>query len=95
MEVHVKDSYTIEILKANHTILNVVRWSISEFEAESEIELIGYTIPHPMEERAILKIQLKNEKEQTEAAILSILQRGISFAEKLFKTLEEKIDAAV
>ncbi|OAG30052.1 hypothetical protein NEIG_01085 [Nematocida sp. ERTm5] len=94
MEVNVKDSFTIELLKTNHTILNVIRWAINEFESVYDVELIGYTIPHPMEERAIMKIQLKHEEEQTEDAILSILRRGITAAEDVFNNLEEKLPTA-
>ncbi|KAI5167436.1 DNA-directed RNA polymerases I and III subunit RPAC2 [Nematocida sp. AWRm78] len=94
MEVNVKDSFTIELLKTNHTILNVIRWAINEFESVYDVELIGYTIPHPMEERAIMKIQLKHEEEQTEDAILSILRRGITAAEDVFNNLEEKLSTA-
>ncbi|EIJ87846.1 DNA-directed RNA polymerases I and III subunit RPAC2 [Nematocida parisii] len=94
MEVNVKDSFTIELLKTNHTILNVIRWAINEFESVYDVELIGYTIPHPMEERAIMKIQLKREEEQTEDAILSILRRGITAVEEVFNNLEEKLSTA-
>ncbi|KAI5190370.1 DNA-directed RNA polymerases I and III subunit RPAC2 [Nematocida minor] len=91
MEVGVRDNYTIEILKTNHTVLNIVRWAIEKFEEEYEIDLIGYTIPHPMETRALMKIQLKKEEEQTKSAILSIFKRGIAASNRVLSQIEESI----
>ncbi|OAG31249.1 DNA-directed RNA polymerases I and III subunit RPAC2 [Nematocida displodere] len=80
MRVQALDEYTIEVLGEKHTLLNLIRWSICEFEKTRKIELVGYTIPHPMEDRAIVKIQLQNEQYQTKQEIMEVLIRGIETA---------------
>lgn len=88
MKVAVKDSYTIEVDQANHTILNIIRWAIEEFERDYEVDLIGYTIPHPMETRGLIKIQLKREEDQTKKTILSIFKRGITASKSIITRIE-------
>lgn len=88
MRVKALNAYTLEILGEKHTILNLLRWSILEFEKEQEIELVGYTIPHPMEDKAIMKIQLQKEK-QTQKEILDVLRRGIISARRVITALQE------
>lgn len=89
MQVSVKDSYTIEVLQTNHTLLNIIRWAIEEFESEYEIDLIGYTIPHPMETKGLVKIQLRREEDQKKEVILSIFKRGIEASKAVIHRIEK------
>lgn len=91
MRVKALNAYTLEILGEKHTILNLLRWSILEFEKEQEIELVGYTIPHPMEDKAIMKIQLQKEG-QTQKDILDVLRRGILSARRIISALQQNMD---
>ncbi|KAI5187207.1 DNA-directed RNA polymerases I and III subunit RPAC2 [Nematocida homosporus] len=83
MRVKATDEFTIEILGEKHTLLNLIRWCIYKFESVYEIELVGYTIPHPMEDKAIMKIQLKDSTNQTKKHILDVFQRGIESAQQI------------
>ncbi|KAH9386821.1 DNA-directed RNA polymerases I and III subunit RPAC2 [Nematocida major] len=91
MEVHAKDEYTIEVLKTNHTVLNLVRWAIGQFESVHEVDLVGYTIPHPMEERALMKIQLKKEESQTREAIMDVFRRGVAATQSVIDKIQAEM----
>lgn len=83
MRVRAVDDYTVEVIGEKHTVLNLVRWCIVQFEADRAVELVGYTIPHPMEDKALVKIQLRDERWQTPKEILGVFLRGIESSQKL------------
>lgn len=92
MRVKAIDNYTLEVLGEKHTLLNLIRWCITRFETVHEIELVGYTIPHPMEDKAVVKIQLVEKDSQEKGEILKVFQRGIEAAQKILKTLSISIE---
>ncbi|KAI5179999.1 DNA-directed RNA polymerases I and III subunit RPAC2 [Nematocida sp. AWRm80] len=84
------DEYTIEIFNHKHTTLNIIRWCINAFDSET-VALVGYTIPHPMEDKAVFKIQLKDENRQSKKEIVCVLRRGILASKKILEKIEKSI----
>ena len=87
MRIKALDEYTIEVRGEKHTLLNMILHCIREYETEQKIELVGYTIPHPMEDKAIVKIQLQHS-EQTKEQILGVYRRGIVSAIKIVESTQ-------
>ncbi|KAI5190602.1 DNA-directed RNA polymerases I and III subunit RPAC2 [Nematocida sp. AWRm77] len=92
MRVKAINDYTVEVLGEKHTLLNLIRWSIANFEKEREIELVGYTIPHPMEDKALVKIQLKDAAFQTKKEILGVFQRGVEASQRVAAQFSTEAD---
>ncbi|KAI5171474.1 DNA-directed RNA polymerases I and III subunit RPAC2 [Nematocida sp. LUAm3] len=91
MKVIPVDEYSLEIKEEKHTLLNLIRWSILTFEHHVDVELVGYSIPHPMEDTAIMKIQLKDEKLQSKKEIVNVLLRGVENARKVVERCAQHI----
>jgi len=91
MRVKALDDFSIEVLGEKHTTLNLIRFCIASFEREQEVELVGYTIPHPMEDKAVIKIQLKSEEKQTQKEILGVFKRGIEVSQDIINRIESLV----
>lgn len=89
MHVKARDNYTVEITNEGHTLLNILRWSIDRFN--SDIELVGYTIPHPMEDRAILRVQFKEAGRQSKEEVLKKVREGLEIVEGVIASIIEKV----
>jgi DNA-directed RNA polymerases I and III subunit RPAC2 len=94
MRVKVRDAYTLEIRGESHGLLNILRWTIGEFDENNRIELVGYTIPHPMEDLSILRIQFTNPEDQTGENLLNSLRKGLDSTRKVLSRLEQSLGAS-
>lgn len=91
MRIRVKDEYSVEIRGESHTLLNILRWAIGEFDKHREIELIGYTIPHPMEDLSLFRIQFADPKLQTKENLLKHLKSGLDCTIALLDGINNKL----
>jgi len=70
---------------SNETLGNIVQ---SYGLRESDIDYIGYQVPHPLDKRLYIRISLKNEKsirEDYEKIVVSVMKKVISILESLKK----------
>lgn len=77
---------TVKIPNQDHTVMNPLRYFIQR--NNKDVELVGYTIPHPAEKCAVLKIQYKKNGNIKETVI-----KGLSDIEDLCLRLLDGIDA--
>jgi len=95
MRVKVRDEYTLEIQGESHSLLNILRWAIGELDEDDRIELVGYTIPHPMEDLSVLRIQFANPEDQTRENLLDSLRKGLDSTRKVLSRLEQSLDVPI
>lgn len=84
-----KNRLKIEIEGEDHTLCNVLQSVLLE---DKNVELAGYTIPHPLTAHPIFHIRMKGNHDPLEAlnrAVEMILKRNGELKDSLLKALEE------
>ncbi|KAI9890870.1 MAG: RNA polymerase subunit AC19 [Vezdaea aestivalis] len=79
------DSASFEILGEDHTLGNCLRWIIMK---NPDVELCGYSIPHPAEKKLNIRIQM------IEGNALDALEKGFQDLEDLCGVVLEKFQEA-
>lgn len=90
-KVEAVSPYQISISGEDHTLLNVLKYVINK--KYSEVELCGYTIPHPSEDVAIFKVQFQKEESQREENIYSVLVGGLACIEEIGQKLLSEVES--
>ena len=91
-KIRVLDDYTLEILKEDHTLINPLKWVISNNWSTSRVEFCGYTIPHPSDSLVHLSIQFEDEERQNAANILDKTIEGLGCLQEFCDALESKLE---
>ncbi|MEM1586712.1 MAG: DNA-directed RNA polymerase subunit L [Candidatus Bathyarchaeia archaeon] len=79
----------IEIDVEGHTLCNLLESVLLEDE---DVEFAGYTIPHPLVGKPILRVRTKGNKDPKEAlkeALIKILERGRALRKEFERAFEE------
>ncbi|EJW05250.1 hypothetical protein EDEG_00715 [Edhazardia aedis USNM 41457] len=79
---------TVEVIDEDHTLLNPLRYMITK---NDHVELVGYSIPHPSERKAQLKIQLKKAFKYNNS-IDKIIYKGADDLDKVTEHILHLID---
>ncbi|MEM1556030.1 MAG: DNA-directed RNA polymerase subunit L [Candidatus Bathyarchaeia archaeon] len=84
-----QNEVVIEIDGEGHTLCNLLESVLLE---DDEVEFAGYTIPHPLVGKPILRVRTKGNKEPKDAlreALIKIIERGRALKEEFERTLKE------
>lgn len=84
-----QNEVVVEIDGEGHTLCNLLESVLLEDE---EVEFAGYTIPHPLVGKPILRVRTKGNKDPKEAlreALIKIIERGKALREEFKRTLKE------
>lgn len=76
----------IRIPNQDHTVMNPLRYFIQR--NNKNVELVGYSIPHPAEKCAELKIQFNSEEGNIKEAVIDGLLNVESLCLRLLEALE-------
>ncbi|MEM2272796.1 MAG: DNA-directed RNA polymerase subunit L [Candidatus Bathyarchaeia archaeon] len=79
----------VEIDGEGHTLCNLLESVLLE---DNEVEVAGYTIPHPLVGKPILRVRTKGNKEPKEAlreALIKIIERGRDLRKEFERTFKE------
>lgn len=87
------DEYTVEIVYEDHTLMNPLKWAISNNWHGEPVEFCGYNIPHPSDPCVRLSVQFESEEAQSAENILSKIAEGALHIEKCCDRLLEQLDA--
>lgn len=94
-KIEIIDEYTIKIHNEDHTMLNPLRWAISNNWVGDKVEFCGYTIPHPSEKVSHLNIQFEDKNLQSPKNILKKVHQGLECIEIISTTLLESINKEI
>lgn len=70
-KLKILDELTIEIKDETHTLINPIKWIISNNWNMPNVEFCGYNVPHPSSSVINLSIQFENESDQTKTKLLT------------------------
>lgn len=79
----------VEIDGEGHTLCNLLESVLLEDE---DVEFAGYTIPHPLVGKPILRVRTKGNKEPKEAlrgALIKIIERGRDLRKEFERAFKE------
>ncbi|KAI5169558.1 DNA-directed RNA polymerases I and III subunit RPAC2 [Pancytospora epiphaga] len=85
------DEFTVEIAQEDHTLMNPLRWVISNNWDGEKVEFCGYNIPHPSESVAHLTVQFEDENLQNRRHVLSKIAWGLETIENCCGHLLEQL----
>lgn len=83
-----QNEIVLEIDGEGHTLCNLLESVLLE---DDEVEFAGYTIPHPLIGKPILRVRTKGNKEPKEAlreALAKIIERGRDLREEFERALK-------
>lgn len=92
--IKVISSQTIQVDGEDHTLMNPLRWCISNNFVGEKVELAGYTIPHPSDDVSNLTIQLCDEKSQNAQAILQKMLEGLGCMQAIGRKVASEVERA-
>ncbi|KAL0265600.1 UNVERIFIED_CONTAM: hypothetical protein PYX00_011313 [Menopon gallinae] len=84
-----KSAYQISIGGEDHTLLNVLRYAVNK--KCSDVELCGYTIPHPSESTAIFRVQFKSQHQQTADNVYKTLADALEYVDAIGERLMSEV----
>ncbi|KAH9410586.1 putative RNA polymerase Rpb3/Rpb11 [Ordospora pajunii] len=90
--IRIVNDHTIEIDSEDHTMMNPLRWCISRNFSGNNVELVGYTIPHPSDNVARLSVQFNNEEIQKPHTILDKIAQELQSMEAIGNKLLTQIE---
>lgn len=79
----------------DHTLANALRWMVSQDE---DVELVGYSIPHPSEPNVVMRIQTHAKKPgsgRAGATARDVLARGLDNLVNLCDVIAEEFKLQV
>lgn len=85
--VRIINEYSMKIIEEDHTLMNPLKWAISNNWVGDRVEFCGYTIPHPSERVAHLNIQFEDKENQNTINILKKTYEGLECVEIIAKKL--------
>lgn len=90
--IAILNEVSLEIKEEDHTIMNPLKWAISNNWLGDKVEFCGYNIPHPSESLAHLTIQFEDHQNQTPKPIIKKMYEGLDCLELIGNKLLEKIE---
>lgn len=91
-EIDVINEFSLKIYNEDHTIMNPLRWTISNNWIGDRVEFCGYTIPHPSDQVAHLNIQFQDKKQQSVKNMLKKMYEGLECIEAIATKLLNNVD---
>lgn len=92
-KIEIVDEFSIRIRDEDHTMINPLRWAISNNWVGENVEFCGYTIPHPSEKASHLNMQFEDRSQQTVQNVLKKTYEGLEcleiIADKLLQAVKE------
>lgn len=88
-KVQAINKYQISVYQEDHTLLNVLSYAVEK--SCDDIDICGYTIPHPLESKAIFRVQFKDEKKQNSENAFGAMVVGLDFISQIGEKLLESV----
>ncbi|KAI5150078.1 DNA-directed RNA polymerases I and III subunit RPAC2 [Enteropsectra breve] len=97
METHkieIINDYTIKIENATHTIINPLKWVVSNDTSFTKPEFCGYNVPHPSDDLLHLTVQFADNSTQTPSNIFAKTITSLISLEKTCDHLLNSLESA-
>ncbi|KAK1348190.1 putative Rpb3/Rpb11-like subunit of RNA polymerase [Hamiltosporidium tvaerminnensis] len=83
------NNFTLSIHNEDHTLMNALRYTIQL--CSPEVDIVGYTIPHPSEQISNLRIQYTEENDQNISNMAHTVKNGLTSLENIIVKIFDKI----
>lgn len=93
-KIAILSELTVSIKDEDHTLMNPIRWAVSNNWLGDKVEFCGYTIPHPSDKICNFNVQFEDRNIQTPKNVLKKIYEGIECTELIFSKMLEKLDAS-
>lgn len=90
-KIRILNYLSLEVKDEDHTLLNPLRWCISNNWVGDKVEFCGYTIPHPSERVGHLTVQFEEKDIQSPKHVLKKVYEGLECLELIASSILEKI----
>lgn len=90
--IKILNDLSLSIKDEDHTLMNPLRWCISNNWVGDEVEFCGYNIPHPSEKVTHLTIQFESKEAQCPRNVLKKVYEGLECLELIGSSILEKIE---
>lgn len=91
-KITILSELTIAVGDEDHTLMNPLRWAISNNWVGDKVEFCGYTVPHPSDKVCNFNVQFEDRNIQTSKNVLKKMYEGVECVELIFSKLLETID---
>lgn len=90
--VKIIDEISVEIKEEDHTLMNVLKWAISNNWCSQKVEFCGYNVPHPSDELVHLSVQFEDEAVQSPENVMHAIAEGLDSVEACCSNILRQID---
>lgn len=90
--INVLNEVSLAISEESHTILNPLKWVISNNWMGDTVEFCGYNIPHPSEKIAHMTIQFEDKQIQNPKNLMKKMYEGLECLELIGTSLLDKLE---
>lgn len=94
-KIKIVNNLTVRIINEDHTLMNLLKWTISNNWSGDKIEFCGYNTPHPSDELVLFTVQLEDEAIQKPVALLTKITEGLDAIEMICRNIEDQIDMQI
>ena len=91
-KITILSELTLAIADEDHTIMNPLKWTVSNNWLGDKVEFCGYTVPHPSDKLCNFNVQFENKDLQTSKNILKKTYEGLECLELIFSKLSQELD---
>ena len=90
-KLDVINDLTIRIANEDHTLINLLKWTILNGWSNNPVEFCGYNIPHPSDELVLFTIQFTDNSRQDSKTVLNTMNEGLSNISIICEELENQL----
>lgn len=88
------DEFSLRFEGEDHTMMNPLRWAISNNWVGDNVDFCGYTIPHPSETASHLNVQFADINQQKTRNVLKKVYEGLECIEVIAQKLLDSVKEA-
>ena len=85
--VVILNDLSVAISEEDHTLMNPLRWAVSNNWVGDRVEFCGYTVPHPSDKICNFNIQFEDKNVQSSKNVLKKIYEGLECVELIFSKL--------
>lgn len=93
-KITILSEMTVAVGNEDHTLMNPLRWAVSNNWLGDKVEFCGYTVPHPSDKVCNFNIQFEDKSIQTSKNVLKKMYEGLECLELIFLKLSQELDQA-
>jgi DNA-directed RNA polymerase I and III subunit RPAC2 len=92
LKISILSELSVAVSDEDHTLMNPLRWAVSNNWLGDKVEFCGYTIPHPSDKICNFNVQFSDKNTQTSKNVLKKMYEGLECVELVFNKILEKLN---